>query len=562
MLRVVAIISPLAPLLLLWLIAWQMWGQEMSELDARVTSTLSMLAEGAQKVFENQELALELIEDRTGSLSWRQIGTSQDFFRFARTLADKSNYVDTIFLADAQGIVRATTSEFPVDRTVSVADRDYFRAAQREPSGLHIGEPVKGRLHGSFAFRVARRRSAADGSFDGVMVVAFSPTYFGKLFADVGGAPGDLLCLLRSDGKVLASNLADPSKLHAAEHPCVKIARAAHGARNMVVASADGITRLVGTRQLRRYPVVLSYAVDVASVRSEWLQDLVLIAVSAIVSSAVLLALSMAALRGVRRERQAIGAWQEEVKQRERVEAQMRHASKIELLGRMVSGVAHHFNNLLPALSGLLEMTLREVDHESTAARRLNRMVNAVAQARRLVRNILLFSRRPVSIRERVVVAVLIEETLALMQPSLPANVTVATRLSFDGVVTADRGGLQEVVMNLVSNAVHAIGARSGIINIVTERATVDEEHWPRLGVRPGDYVRVVFRDEGGGMTGDVLKHVFDPFFTTKKGAEGTGLGLAIVRGIVTDLGGAVHVESELGAGSTFTLYLPLSDAA
>ncbi len=309
---------------------------------------------------------------------------------------------------------------------------------------------------------------------------------------------------------------------------------------------------------MRGYPILLGYAVDLRTARREWLEELALIAVAAIVSALMLFGVSYAALGIARGERRAIGAWQEEVKHRERIEAQIRQASKMELMGRMISGIAHHFNNLLPALSGLLEVTASEVTPDSAIAKRLERMLGAVRQGQRLVRNILLFSRRPASSRERVDIAASIEETLALLQASVPRNVTVVTRFLFRGEIAGDRAGLGEIFMNLISNAVQAIGTRSGTIELVTERATVHAGRAQRLGVKPGEFVRVVCKDDGAGMTGDVIERIFEPFFTTKEGGEGTGLGLAIVRDIVEDLGGAIHVESAPGAGSTFTLHLPL----
>lgn len=115
--------------------------------------------------------------------------------------------------------------------------------------------------------------------------------------------------------------------------------------------------------------------------------------------------------------------------------------------------------------------------------------------------------------------------------------------------------------MNLVSNAVHAIGANPGIVELQTSDVTLDADTASHLGVEPGGFVHVVCRDNGGGMTADVAERAFDPFFTTKPGAEGTGLGLAIVHGVVTGLGGAVRVDSTPGVGTTFDLYLPVAPA-
>ncbi len=559
-LRMVAALSLLIPLLLLALFAWQTWRAEMDELRSALTTTLTILSEEAQKVFENQEQALDWIDDRAKRLTWTEIETSRDFFRFAQNLADKSPYIDRVFLVDAAGIIRENSGQFPIGRAVSVADRDYFIAAKRAADGVQVGEPAQGRLSGKLAFRVVRRRSSADGSFDGIVAVSFAPDYFVKFFARIGGENGNVICLARSDGTVLVSSASGRARGTSPpnDHLCTVLMRTKEGFDSTFVSTLDGTTRVGGKRQLHGYPILLGYAVDLSAVRREWLEDLALVGVAAIVSSLMLFGVSYAALRIARGERQAIGAWQEEVKHRERIEAQIRQTSKMELMGRMFSGVAHHFNNLLPALSGLLELTVSEVTPESRTAKRLERMLAAVAQGQRLVHDILLFSRRPASSRERVAIAALIEETVALMQASLPAKVTVVTRLSFRGEIAGDRAGLQEIVMNLISNAVHAIGTNAGRIELMTERTSIDAAEATRLGVRPGEFVRVVCRDDGAGMTSAVMAHIFEPFFTTKEGTEGTGLGLAIVREIVEDLGGAIAVQSEPGAGTSFTLHLPM----
>ena len=560
-LRMVVALSWLIPLLLLGVVAWQSWNLEMEELDSRVTSTLSILSEEAEKVFENQEIALDWIEDRTKHLTWPEIETSPDFFHFAKTLADKSPYIDTIFLADAAGNVRATSSIFPLERAVSVADRDYFIDAKRESSvSIHIGGPVKGRLSGHVAFRVARRRSSADDFFDGILAISLSPIYFSKFFAKISGAANDLICLMRTDGDVLVSNANGPvGGFPPSEHPCAILMRMAGVSNSTFEPTLNGAKRIGGVRRLTGYPLAVGYAIDLQSVRREWFQDLALNGAAAVASSLVLFGLSFAALWMAQGERRAIGAWQEEIEQRQRIEAEMRQASKIEALGRMASGIAHHFNNLLPAMSGLLELTLGEVPPDSETAKRLERILDAVTQGRRLVRNILLFSRRQVTSHENVAIGAVIEETLALIQGSLPANVKVVTRLRYRGEAVADRSQLQEVFMNLISNAAHAIGTKEGTIELATERATIDAETALRVGVKPGEYVRVVCRDDGAGMSSDVIDRAFDPFFTTKPAAEGTGLGLAIVHGIVTGLGGNIQVESTPGLGSSFSLYFPLA---
>jgi two-component system, cell cycle sensor histidine kinase and response regulator CckA len=228
----------------------------------------------------------------------------------------------------------------------------------------------------------------------------------------------------------------------------------------------------------------------------------------------------------------------------------------------MAGGIAHHFNNLLPAMSGLLEQTLSEVPRNSATARRVERMIDAVAQGRQLVRQILVFGRREIPGRDRLSMVAIIEGALALARGNLPPNITIRTDWQSAGDVLGDRAQLQEAVLNLLSNAVQAIGLRSGHISLSIENQSLDEQQARRLGIPPSDYIRMVCRDDGIGMPADVAERAFDPFFTTKPVGEGTGLGLAIAHGVIASHNGRIDIESEPGAGTTVSIYLPRASAA
>jgi two-component system cell cycle sensor histidine kinase/response regulator CckA len=246
------------------------------------------------------------------------------------------------------------------------------------------------------------------------------------------------------------------------------------------------------------------------------------------------------------------------VTNRLRREAQVRQALKMEALGRLAGGVAHHFNNLLPAMSGLLEMTRAEVPADSSAAKRLERMIDAVDQGRDLVRHILTFSHRDIARRDRLRVSALIDDALALAQGNMPRNISLLLKRNHDGELVGDPSQLRDVLLNLISNAVYAIGARGGTITISTEILFVDVEAAERLAVRAGHFARIDCSDDGVGMSEDVQEHAFEPFFTTKPKGEGSGLGLAIVHGVIVGHGGAIEVQSSPGTGSRFSIYLPV----
>jgi signal transduction histidine kinase len=465
-----------------------------------------------------------------------------------------------VFLADGGGRVRMTEHHFPSERplNVSVADRDYFIAAKDGTSDIYVGRPALGKVSGRFAFRVARRRSSTDGSFDGIIAVGLAVKNFEEFFGKIIANTASAITISRADGVILARN---PNVPHATpkpdDEPYIDLITFHATEPTIFTSTLDGVERLGAVRKLRDYPIFVTYAIDMQAIHTSWVNRLRPFAIVGFSSALILTLLSLYIQRIARGERTAQEAWQEEVRKRLRREAQVRQALKMEALGRLAGGVAHHFNNLLPAMSGLLEMTRAEVPAGSGAAKRLERMIGAVDQGRGLVRQILTFSHRDVARSERVSVPALLEDAIAFAEGSLPKNIRVLVNQNYYGEVIGDPSQLRDVLLNLISNASYAVGARAGTITISAESFVADVEAAQRLSVRGGQFVRIECDDNGAGMTEDVLEHVFEPFFTTKPMSDGSGLGLAIVHGVIVGHGGAVEVHSRPGAGSRFSVYLP-----
>ena len=563
LLRLVASLSWLVPLMLLVVAGWQIWQQELHIAQTRARSTLGVLAEEAEKVFEAQEMALDWIDDRVRNQSWQQIEDSVELHDFLRTLDKNSSYIDSVWLFDAQGDVRATTRAFPLGRRINVADRDYFLSAKRDGRGIHIGKPAAGRMTGTFAFHVALRRSTSAGTFDGVILLALSPDYFEKNFLSVANGATPSVMLMRADGMILASNSRlPPGSTLPAANPYLERTRRNAAAAEVFETRVDGRWTIAGVQRLRRYPLYVTYAVDLSSVRGELWEHLGVFSVIAIACSVILFGASFHAVRIANNEQRALRGWQAEIEQRERMESQLRQAFKMEALGRMAGGVAHHFNNLLPAMSGLLEQTLSEVPPDSVTARRVERMIDAVAQGRQLVRQILVFSRREIPGHDRLSMAETVKGALSLVHGSLPRNIVIEADCRSGGDVLGDRAQLHEAVLNVLTNAIQAIGERSGgRITLTVEDLRLGEERSRQFGLPVGDYIRLVCRDNGMGMPTEVVERAFDPFFTTKPVGEGTGLGLAITHGIIASHNGAVDIESKPGLGTTLSIYLPKAPA-
>ena len=244
---------------------------------------------------------------------------------------------------------------------------------------------------------------------------------------------------------------------------------------------------------------------------------------------------------------------------RKHLEDQLRQSQKMEAIGTLAGGVAHEFNNILAVILGYAELTQYEVAQDSVAWRYLQEVRKAGGRAKDLVQQILAFSRHSEVRREPLRFHHTIREILTLLRVSLPTTIAFQTHVDQDvGAVLADPTQMHQIVMNLCANAEYAMRETGGILEIRLDAAPVDEAWGTRQpDLQPGVYIRLAVRDTGPGIEPKVLERIFDPFFTTKGFGEGAGMGLAIVHGIVASHGGAVTVESTVGVGTTFTIYLP-----
>jgi PAS domain S-box-containing protein len=245
------------------------------------------------------------------------------------------------------------------------------------------------------------------------------------------------------------------------------------------------------------------------------------------------------------------------------LEGQIRHMQKMEAIGALAGGIAHDFNNVLAAIIGYGQIAADELPVNSTLRSDLDHILLAADRAKELVHQILTFSRQVEEARRSVEPHLIVREALKLLRPSLPSTIEIRENIRRDsGAVLADVTQLHQVIMNLCTNAYHAMKDRGGILEIGLESCRVDGElarAVPEL--REQDYVRLSVRDTGCGMDDQTIRRIFDPFFTTKPVGEGTGMGLAITDSIVRAHGGAVTVSSEVGGGTLFQVYLPRVDA-
>ena len=250
--------------------------------------------------------------------------------------------------------------------------------------------------------------------------------------------------------------------------------------------------------------------------------------------------------------------------QQRALEVQLRESQKMEAIGTLAGGVAHDFNNLLAAILGNLVLAREDVGEHHPAQESLNEISRAAIRARQLVQQILTFSRRQTQEMQRQPLKPLVEEALGLMRSLLPAGLKLATRLPSQGLqVLADATQIQQVLMNLCTNAWQSMEGGSGDITVALREVRLDAAQALQLGgLSSGAYACLSVADNGPGMDIETQRRVFEPFFTTKAPGAGTGLGLAVVHGIVKAHRGAIELHSQGGEGTRFDVYLPLAAAA
>jgi PAS domain S-box-containing protein len=251
----------------------------------------------------------------------------------------------------------------------------------------------------------------------------------------------------------------------------------------------------------------------------------------------------------------------EETEENQRLETQLRQSQKMEAVGTLAGGIAHDFNNILAAIVGFGEMVEEDLPPDSPSIPRIQRVLSAASRGTELVRQILAFSRKTELTRTPLSLAPLVKETIQLLRASLPATIEIklSTKAARDTIL-ASPAELQQILMNLVTNASFAMKDTGGILGIsLTDINFEPDSPVFDADIEPGEYVQIVVTDTGSGMPPDVMKRIFEPFFTTKGVGEGTGMGLPVVYGIVKSLHGAITVESEPGMGSTFRVFLPMA---
>jgi len=249
-----------------------------------------------------------------------------------------------------------------------------------------------------------------------------------------------------------------------------------------------------------------------------------------------------------------------DVTHEEEMAARLRQAQKMEAIGTLAGGIAHDFNNILAAMLGFSELGMMTSDKGSRTREHFTAIYNAGERAKDLVAQILSFSRFNEESLKPIYLHTILKEALKLLRSTLPTTIAFQTDICKENIyIMADATAIHQIVMNLCTNAAHAMEGHGGTLAVALEQVVLTaKETVVHAHIKPGPHLKLSIRDTGHGMTRDILDHIFEPYFTTKRKGEGTGLGLSVVHGIVQSHGGMITVSSEPGQGSTFDVYFPV----
>ena len=240
-------------------------------------------------------------------------------------------------------------------------------------------------------------------------------------------------------------------------------------------------------------------------------------------------------------------------------EKRLQQSQKLEAIGTLAGGISHDFNNILSGIFGYAELCLMKGHSASKIEKYIREILIASDRARDLVKQILTFSRQAEVELRPLSPQTTLKEALKLLRATIPATIDIQTKIECDSVIMADPTQLHQVIMNLFTNAVHAIGEKKGIIKVELEDIMVDEGFIAtHPEIKPGKHIIIRISDNGVGMEPEVLEHMFEPFYTTKPQGVGAGLGLSVVHGIISSFNGIITVYSEPGAGASFNIFFPI----
>ncbi|QIO30572.1 ATP-binding protein [Bradyrhizobium sp. 1(2017)] len=520
--------------------------------DREIERTLDVAHEHALKVFETIDRSLAELNEVVRGLSDDTIRTREPALHHRlKRLADSLPQLKSawIFDADGKALVNSLASPPP---ELGFADRDYFYAHIDQSIGTFIGMALTPRppYQGARFFSVSRRRDSDDGSFIGVIQASVLPEYFESFYARIGSDPGSFFAMGRADGVLLANypRRDRDVRLDPGGPVGQKIAASPEHGLMTIAWPSDGIERRIGYRRIAQYPIYVSAGLESSAIRARWFATMGQHLVFGVPATALLFLLLAFAFRRTQH-------LQAEAAARREAEDALKHSQRLEALGQLTGGVAHDFNNLLTVIRASVDLLNRAQLTEERRQRYITAIADSVARAAKLTSQLLAFARRQTLKPEVFDVGQRVQSLHDMLATLLGPAIEITMRLPAEPcLVDADAGQFETALINMATNARDAMQSKGRII-LGVEAATAIPD-MPAPAGHHG-FFRVTVTDTGIGIPAARLGRIFEPFFTTKQVGHGTGLGLSQVFGFARQSGGEVTATSEVGQGSTFSLYLP-----
>jgi two-component system NtrC family sensor kinase len=521
--------------------------------DREIERALDVAHEHALKVFETIDRSLAEIAEIIRGIPDAGISSREPALHLRlKQLADSLPQVKSTWIFDAKGHALVNSLVAPAP-DIDFSDREYFKAHVSGDVGTYIGEALKPRppYLGAGFFGVSRRRSSEDGSFAGVIQASVLPEYFENFYARIGREPGSFFALGLTNGAVLARFPTIDQDLRLDRNGPVgqQLAANPKGSLITVTSPADGIERRLGYQRLAEYPIYVSAGLETSAIRARWLSTMSQHLIFGAPATALLFFLLALALRRTQH------LYAEAAKRAEAEEA-LKHGQRLEALGQLTGGVAHDFNNLLTVIRASVDLLQRPDLPEPRRLRYIEAISDTVTRAAKLTGQLLAFARRQTLKPEYFDVGQSVQTLGEMIGPLIGSGIEIVTHMPDQPCfINADAGQFETAVINMAVNARDAMDGHGRLT--VAVRAIAEMPGAAAASQDPAGYVAVSVADTGVGIPQDQFGRIFEPFYTTKEVGQGTGLGLSQVFGFAKQSGGEVIVASELGKGSTFTLYLP-----
>lgn len=555
-LRGVFVAAVLLPVAGFVAVASYLYGQEFANAGLRLKGEVRIAEEQALKLFESNEMLLQRMLDLTRDQTDDQLllkGTElhEELKRMAAGLPQ----VQALMVRGADARALANSRIYPPPRLLDYSDQAWYAAALSGsgPAVYVTGQNIS-RATGEAFFDMSRRRTLSDGRFAGTVHVSLRPQYLSDFYAELAKSePGLSVFIARLDGRMLVRWPDDSARSLQMPAGDPLLAVFANWAKQPLPPAPPGgsAASLIGYRKLGAYPLFVVASINRSAVVAAWWDDMRPLALLVLPTALGFAWMAGLALRRTRQEFEVASRLEHEEERRRQAEIALAHGQKLEALGRITSGVAHDFNNILMVMMN--NLALHKHKNEAFAKdAELLAIGRAVDAGTKLTRQLLAFSRTQ-PMRPRIIdINALLTGMVEFVRPLMGAAVELTVVVADDTApIEVDPDELELGFINLTVNAKHAM-PRGGRIEVSVRNASDGECPNAR-----GPFVLIEVADNGSGIPPEIVNRVFEPFFTTKPLGSGTGLGLSQVRAMCESAGGFAVIEPRAGGGTRVCMFFP-----